>query len=98
MTDVFCILHEEMTELDEGNCHTFIEYEDREIGLSNLGICCFPLGFAFCPPPAQTFSGELDELYPSGWAKWCKENQPSQDDLLVSDLQSIELMEDLESM
>ena len=52
---VYCFEHEEMVRLEQGqSCegHTFVLYDDPEIGLSSLDFHCMTPGdYTFCPPP-----------------------------------------------
>jgi hypothetical protein len=55
MTQVFCIQHQEFVLLEVGHhCtgHTFVLYNDPEIGLSSLDFHCMtPEDYTFIAPP-----------------------------------------------
>lgn len=91
---VYCISHEEMVRLERGTCvgHTYTV--QTEFG-AELEMCCLELGYALTPPPASLFSDTLDYVKSEDWKNWCEENQPDYDELLISDLQAVSLMEEL---
>ncbi len=101
---VYCMEHEEMVKLEQKNClgHVFEAYSEYEIGFSSLEFCCLESGYAYCPPPPSLFSescwtGELDDRKLEEWEDWCEENQPSDDETLIYDINAIELREDFEN-
>lgn len=99
METVFCILHEEMVELEQKFCtgHAYVVYEDREVGLSSLDFHCMTLSdYAFSPPPPALFSEELDERGADEWAWWCEEFEPSSNEVFISNLKAYELKADFE--
>lgn len=101
---IYCILHEGMYDLEEGpycTGHAFIAYEDREIGLNEFDFHCAPFPLAYCPPPESVFDSIFDESVFDAdddhiWDEWCEDRQPSEEEIMISDLNAAELMEDLE--
>lgn len=93
---VFCIAHQEIVKLERGSCvgHTYTIQTDSWYG-AEIEMCCLELGYAFCPPPISLFS-DTDRLKTDEWKKWCEDNQPDYDELLISDLQAISLLDELE--
>jgi hypothetical protein len=86
-----------MVHLEQGaycQGHTFIAYEDREIGLSEFDFHCMTTeDYAYSPPPVN----DLNFMVAAEWDKWIEESQPSDDEILISDLSAVELMEEFEN-
>jgi hypothetical protein len=78
-----------MVDLEEKLCtgHTYVVYEDHEVGLSSLDFhCVTPEDYAFCPPPLSLFQ-EFRVMDNISWNTWCEEYEPSDDEILVSELE-----------
>ena len=95
---VFCIEHGKMVILEKDPCfghEEMIEPETRW-DMPNYEFCKLPSGYAFCQPPESLFESILAADEENIWELWCEESQPSDEEILISDLDAIGLREELE--
>jgi hypothetical protein len=89
--DIYCIEHEAMFHLEQGKCvgHAYVIPAYTEDGLaigSELDFCCLPSGLAYCPPPDESEDPYMLSSYE--WTKWMAQNEPSPEEIEISDLQA----------
>src|SRR3990167_2372981 len=92
---VYCIIHENMVKLEQGFCVGHAYEVQTEHG-TEIEMCYLEEGFAYCSPPPSLFSEDLDYISSEDWTNWVKDNQPGYDEQLISDLQAVSLLSDLE--
>lgn len=96
---IYCIKHEKIVELEPVTIksHSWMSFMGSNEEVPEYDNCKFPLGYAFCSPPPSLFEDVGYMIY-SAWEKWCKNTQPSPEEIKASNLKAIELLEDLEGV
>lgn len=94
MEIIYCIKHENEYELQIDGCSHVFSRRTEEHPFVEFEYCGFPLGVAYCPPPED----DLNFMSFEEWQEWVEVNEPSSNELLISNLQARELLADFEEL
>ena len=92
MTKLYCLKHEKMTYTTEDN--DLSHFQTIFMGTEE-DVCVFSLGYAYCEPPPSLFE-EFDDKTTREWREFCKETEPSPEEIEISDLQAQEFSRDFD--